>query len=68
MAGHSIGEDEVLRDDSLDIAQRLTAVGGIVDLHVRQGLTHVFLTKTRLRAAAAALRLCRSFFWQVGQR
>ena len=56
-----VGEDEVLFDDSQRIAERMAAAGSTVDLHIWQRMTHVFLTNTRLRAAAAALQLCGAF-------
>ncbi len=37
-----VGADEVLVDDSLRYAQELTAACGTVEVHVWEGLTHVF--------------------------
>ena len=63
-----VGADEVLFDDSLRIAERMTAAGSTVDLHVWQRMTHVFLTNTRLQAAAAALQLCGAFLSRIRPR
>ena len=56
-----VGEDEVLLDDSLRVAERIGAAGSTAEVHVWRGMTHVFLTNTRLRAAAKALQLCGEF-------
>ena len=56
-----VGTDEILLDDSLRVAERIGAAGSTVEVHVWRGMTHVFLTNTRLRAASKALQLCGEF-------
>ncbi len=63
-----VGADEVLFDGSLRIAERMAAAGSIVDLHVWQRMTHVFLTNTRLQAATAALQLSGAFLRRIRTR
>lgn len=47
-----VGEDEVLLDDSLRYAERAKAKGVDVQVHVWQGLPHVFLSSVGQLAAA----------------
>ena len=60
-----VGTDEVLLDDSLRVAERIGAAGSTVEVHVWRGMTHVFLTNTRLRAASKALQLCGEFVRKI---
>ena len=60
-----VGTEEILLDDSRRVAERLAAAGSAVHLHIWQGMPHVFPTNIRLRSAAAALQLCRSFFRRI---
>lgn len=63
-----VGTDEVLLDDSLRVAERIGAAGSTVEVHVWRGMTHVFLTNTRLRAAAKALHLCGEFVRNIPRK
>ena len=60
-----VGTDEVLLDDSLRVAERIGAAGSTVEVHVWRGMTHVFLTNRRLRAASKALQLYGEFFRNI---
>jgi monoterpene epsilon-lactone hydrolase len=56
------GEDEVLLDDSRRYAERVKAAGGNVQLHIWQGMVHVFPANLALlRAAKEALDLLGNF-------
>lgn len=51
-----VGQDEVLLDDARRYAARVEAAGGTVELHVWDGMVHVFQTNiTMLRAARDAM-------------
>lgn len=45
-------EHDVLRDDSVKLARRLTALGRPHDLHIEPGVTHGFINRGRLVPAA----------------
>ena len=47
-----VGEDEILLDDSRRFAERIGIVGGSAQLHVWQGMVHVFLANIELLQAA----------------
>jgi acetyl esterase/lipase len=47
-----VGEDEILLDDSRRFAERLGMVGGSAQLHVWQGMVHVFPSNLELLQAA----------------
>jgi monoterpene epsilon-lactone hydrolase len=47
-----VGEDEILLDDSRRYADRLVTSGGSVDLHIWQGMAHVFPANVSLLLAA----------------
>jgi len=60
-----VGEDEVLLDDSRNYAKLTEAVGGQVELHIWQGMVHVFPTNLAfLRAAREALDNIGAFLGQ----
>ncbi|MCJ8159000.1 alpha/beta hydrolase [Sphingomonas sp. LaA6.9] len=51
-----VGEDEILLDDSVQYGRRLAAAGGDVEVHVWQGMVHVFPSSfSLLRASRDAL-------------
>jgi acetyl esterase/lipase len=50
-----VGEDEVLLDDSRRFASRMEAAGGVAELHIWQGMTHVFASNLALQSAKDAL-------------
>jgi acetyl esterase/lipase len=50
-----VGEDEILLDDSRRFANRLEAAGGVAQLHIWEGMTHVFPSNVSLQAAKDAL-------------
>ena len=50
-----VGEDEILLDDSRRFANRIEAAGGVAQLHIWEGMTHVFPSNVSLRAAKDAL-------------
>jgi len=50
-----VGEDEVLLDDSRRFASRVEAAGGVAELHVWEGMTHVFASNLALQSARDAL-------------
>jgi len=51
-----VGEDEVLLDDSRRYAERIKAAGGICDVHIWAGMTHVFPSSVgMLEASGKAL-------------
>jgi acetyl esterase/lipase len=57
-----VGEDEILLDDARRMADRIAAAGSPVDLHVWQGMVHVFPANLALlRAAAEALNIVAAF-------
>ncbi len=60
-----VGTDEVLLDDSVRVAERIAEAGGRVETHVWNGMTHVFPTIIRLRAARRTLQLCGDFLREV---
>ena len=66
-----VGEDDVLLDDSQGYATRMQEVGGSAELHVWQGMPHVFqMHFAVMRAAAEALdhaaRFLRTHLGDVG--
>lgn len=50
-----VGEDEILLDDSARLADRIEAVDGVAQMHVWEGMTHVFPSNLSLKAANEAL-------------
>ena len=50
-----VGEDEILLDDSRRFANRSEAAGGVAQLHIWEGMTHVFPSNVSLQAAKDAL-------------
>ena len=50
-----VGEDEILLDDSRRFANRIEAAGGVAQLHIWEGMTHVFPSNVALQAAKDAL-------------
>ena len=57
-----VGEDEILLDDSLRYAERLQPEGGGHELHVWEGMLHVFPTSlAELEAARAAIQSTGAF-------
>lgn len=57
-----VGEDEVLLDDAMRYADLAVQSGGRVDLHVWQGMLHVFTSSVAvLEAAREAMRLTGAF-------
>jgi monoterpene epsilon-lactone hydrolase len=50
-----VGEDEILLDDSRRFANRIEAAGGDAQLHIWEGMTHVFPSNVALQAAKDAL-------------
>ena len=50
-----VGEDEILLDDSRRFANRIEAAGGVAQLHIWEGMTHVFPSTVSLQAAKGAL-------------
>jgi len=48
-----VGEDEILLDDARRYAERLAASGGEVQLHIWEGMTHVFPSSVGTLAASA---------------
>jgi len=50
-----VGEDEILLDDSHRITERIDAAGGLAQLHIWEGMTHVFPFNLALQAAKEAL-------------
>lgn len=50
-----VGDDEILLDDSLRYARQAEAAGGSADVHVWEGMVHVFPTNSLLKAASEAL-------------
>jgi len=50
-----VGEDEILLDDSSRFATRIEAAGGMAELHVWEGMTHVFASNVALQSAKDAL-------------
>jgi acetyl esterase/lipase len=50
-----VGEDEILLDDSRRFANRIEAAGGDAQLHIWEGMTHVFPSNDSLQAAKDAL-------------
>jgi acetyl esterase/lipase len=49
------GEDEILLDDSRRFANRIEAEGGVAELHIWEGMTHVFVSNVALQSARDAL-------------
>lgn len=47
-----VGEDEILLDDSRRFAKQIDAIGGPVQLHVWQGMVHVFPSNLELLQTA----------------
>jgi monoterpene epsilon-lactone hydrolase len=57
-----VGNDEVLRDDAIRYADRARAAGVATDLHVWEGMPHVFLSNVgTLEAATRALDIASAF-------
>ena len=57
-----VGEDEVFLDDSRRCADRITASGGEAELHVWEGMIHVFSSNmVILQAAREALDMVGGF-------
>lgn len=57
-----VGQDEVLLDDSTRYADMVEQTGGSVDLHVWEGMPHVFTSSIAVfEAARSALRMIGSF-------
>jgi len=50
-----VGEDEILLDDSRRFASRIEAAGGIAELHIWEGMTHVFASNVALQSSRDAL-------------
>ena len=50
-----VGEDEILLDDSRRFAKRIEAAGKVAQLHIWEGMTHVFPSNVSLQAAKDAL-------------
>jgi acetyl esterase/lipase len=50
-----VGEDEILLDDSRRFANRIEAAGKVAQLHIWEGMTHVFPSNVSLQAAKDAL-------------
>jgi len=60
-----VGEDEILLDDARRYADRLTESGGNVELHVWEGMVHVFPANLALlQAAKEALDIVADFIWR----
>lgn len=59
-----VGEDEILLDDSRRYAEKIEARGGFVQLHIWQGMVHVFPSNLELRAAKEAVE-CTTSFLQI---
>jgi epsilon-lactone hydrolase len=51
-----VGEDEILLDDAARFADQVEAAGGEAQLHVWEGMTHVFPSNLSLQAANDALK------------
>jgi len=47
-----VGEDEILLDDSRRFTERVGTVGGFAQLHIWQGMIHVFPSNLELLQAA----------------
>ncbi|MCA0891246.1 alpha/beta hydrolase fold domain-containing protein [Qipengyuania flava] len=57
-----VGSDEILLDDSLSVEKAGEASGSSVEVHVWEGMTHVFPANSEaLRAAEEALRMTGAF-------
>jgi monoterpene epsilon-lactone hydrolase len=50
-----VGDDEILLDDSRRFASRVEAAGGVAELHIWAGMTHVFASNVALQSARGAL-------------
>jgi acetyl esterase/lipase len=50
-----VGEDEILLDDARRFASRIEAAGGVAELHIWEGVTHVFASNLALQSAKDAL-------------
>jgi len=59
-----VGEDEILLDDSRRFANRIDAIGGVAQLHIWEGMTHVFPSNVSLQAAKDALNEIGAFLRQ----
>jgi len=61
-----VGEDEILLDDSLRYAERLTKSGVEAEVHVWEGMTHVFPSSVgTLAASESALNDLGAFLHQI---
>jgi len=56
-----VGEDEILLDDSRRVAEQIDADGGRSELHIWQGMTHVFPSNLTLKSAVEALDILGAF-------
>jgi acetyl esterase/lipase len=56
-----VGEDEILLDDSHRVAERIYAADGLAQLHIWEGMTHVFPSNFALQAAQEALDIMGRF-------
>jgi monoterpene epsilon-lactone hydrolase len=50
-----VGEGEILLDDSCRAAEKIEAAGGNAEIHIWEGMTHVFLSNLSLQAAQEAV-------------
>jgi acetyl esterase/lipase len=61
-----VGGDEILLDDSRHYAERVVAAGGVAQLHIWEGMTHVFPSSVgTLAASEIALKELGSFMYQL---
>jgi len=61
-----VGEDEVLLDDSRRYAERVVAAGGVAELHIWEGMTHVFPSSVgTLAASEMALENLGAFLYDL---
>ena len=51
-----VGEAEILLDDSRRVAENIESAGGLAELHIWAGMTHVFPSNLAFRAAKRALQ------------
>ena len=50
-----VGDDEILLDDSRRFASRIEAAGGVAEVHIWEGMTHVFASNVALQSSQNAL-------------
>ena len=60
-----VGEDEILLDDSRRFASRIDIAGGVAELHIWEGMTHVFASNLALQSAKDALANIGEFLQQI---